>query len=114
MSRLGDLIRTERIRQKMTPKQVARKCGVSESYIVAVEKEVPIPAEPEMKLDTEAKYVIYTDETHTIKGSIGYEVDSFKVKYVNGKEVERTPLFHDSYAPTPTVIYTGVSERPLN
>ena len=37
MSRLGDLIRTERLRQKMTPKQVARKCGVSESYIVAVE-----------------------------------------------------------------------------
>ena len=37
MSRLGDLIRTERIRQKLTPKQVARKCGVSESYITAVE-----------------------------------------------------------------------------
>lgn len=37
MSRLGDLIRTERIRQRMTPKQVAKKCGVSESYIVAVE-----------------------------------------------------------------------------
>ena len=29
MSRLGDLIRTERLRSKMTPKQVARKCGVS-------------------------------------------------------------------------------------
>ena len=37
MSRLGDLIRTERLRQKLTPKQVARKCGVSESYILAVE-----------------------------------------------------------------------------
>ena len=37
MSRLGDLIRTERIRHKLTPKQVAKKCGVSESYIVAVE-----------------------------------------------------------------------------
>jgi len=37
MSRLGDLIRTERLRQKMTPKQVARKCGVSESYLIAVE-----------------------------------------------------------------------------
>ena len=36
MSRLGDLIRTERIRQNMTPKQVAKKCGFSESYIVAV------------------------------------------------------------------------------
>ncbi len=37
MSRLGDLLRTERLRQKMTPKQVAKKCGVSESYIIAVE-----------------------------------------------------------------------------
>ena len=37
MSRLGDLIRTERLRSKMTPKQVARKCGVSESYLLAVE-----------------------------------------------------------------------------
>lgn len=37
MSRLGDLIRTERIRLKLTPKQVARKCGVSESYLMAVE-----------------------------------------------------------------------------
>ena len=37
MSRLGDLIRTKRIRQRLTPKQVARKCGVSESYILAVE-----------------------------------------------------------------------------
>ncbi len=37
MSRLGDLIRTERLRQKLTTKQVARKCGVSESYLAAVE-----------------------------------------------------------------------------
>ena len=37
MSRLGDLIRTERVRQNMTLKQVAKKCGVSESYLAAVE-----------------------------------------------------------------------------
>ncbi len=37
MSRLGDLIRTERLRAKMTPKQVAKKCGVAENYIIAVE-----------------------------------------------------------------------------
>ena len=37
MSRLGDLIRTERVRQHMTLKQVAKKCGVSESYLEAVE-----------------------------------------------------------------------------
>ena len=33
MSRLGDLILLERTRQKLTRKQVARKCGVSEGYI---------------------------------------------------------------------------------
>ena len=82
--------------------------------IKTVEKTVPIPAEVETKVDKDAQYVIYTDETHTIKGSVGYEVDSYKVKYVDGKEVERTPLYHDSYAPTPTVVYTGASERPLN
>ena len=37
MSRLGDLIKTERLRQKMTPKQVAKKCSVAESFIIDVE-----------------------------------------------------------------------------
>ena len=37
MSRLGDLIKTERLRQRMTPKQVAKKCGVAETFIVDVE-----------------------------------------------------------------------------
>ena len=37
MSRLGDLIRLERTRQKLTYKQAARKCGVSEKYLEEVE-----------------------------------------------------------------------------
>ena len=37
MSRLGDLIRLERTRQGMTFKQVAKKCGVSEKYLMEVE-----------------------------------------------------------------------------
>ena len=49
MSRLGDLIRTERVRQKMTPKQVARKCGVSESYIMAVEAGTRIIADDQAR-----------------------------------------------------------------
>lgn len=49
MSRLGDLIRTERIRQKMTPKQVARKCGVSESYILSVEAGTRIIADDQAR-----------------------------------------------------------------
>lgn len=49
ISRLGDLIRTERIRQKMTTKQVARKCGVSESYLQAVEAGTRIIADDQAR-----------------------------------------------------------------
>ena len=49
MSRLGDLIRTERIRQKMTPTQVAKKCGVAESFIVAVEAGTRIIADDQAR-----------------------------------------------------------------
>ena len=49
MSRLGDLIRTERVRVKMTPKQVAKKCGVAESFIVAVEAGTRIIADDQAR-----------------------------------------------------------------
>ena len=67
MSRLGDLIRTERIRQRMTPKQVAKKCGVSESYIMAVEAGTRIIADDQarrilktigLKQQTEADFTL--------------------------------------------------------
>lgn len=38
MSRLGDLILAERSRQKLTRKQVAKKCGIAESYLKDVEE----------------------------------------------------------------------------
>ena len=38
MSRLGDLLRTERLRRNMTLKQVARLGGVSEGYLKDVEE----------------------------------------------------------------------------
>lgn len=80
--------------------------------IVAVTTEVPIP-EPTVVPDTKAEHVIYTDETFTVEGSVGYEVDSYKVKYLNGEEVERTFLYHDTYKVVQPVTYVGVSERPL-
>ncbi len=49
MSRLGDLIRTERIRAKMTPKQVAKKCGIAESYLMAVEAGTRIIADDQAR-----------------------------------------------------------------
>ena len=67
MSRLGDLIRTERIRQNLTPKQVAKKCGVSESYLLAVEAGTRIIADDQarrilkkigLKQQTEAEFTL--------------------------------------------------------
>ncbi len=80
--------------------------------LVATQTELPIP-EATMVPDKKAEHVIYSDETHTVAGRIGYEVDSYKIKYVNGEEVERTHMYHDLYEPVAPVIYTGVSERPI-
>ncbi|MDR1570217.1 MAG: XRE family transcriptional regulator [Oscillospiraceae bacterium] len=37
MSRLGDLLKLERTRRGLTPKQVAKLCGVAEKYLIDVE-----------------------------------------------------------------------------
>jgi len=37
MNRVSEMIKAQRIKANMTPKQLAKKCGVSESYILDVE-----------------------------------------------------------------------------
>lgn len=49
MSRIGDKIKKEREKKGLTPKQVARKCGVSESFILDVESGKKIIAEKQLK-----------------------------------------------------------------
>lgn len=56
MSRLGDLLRTERMRRKMTLKQVAKLGGVSEGYLKDVE---------------EGKRIIADDQARRILKKIG-------------------------------------------
>lgn len=81
--------------------------------IVAVTKEIPIP-EATIIPDKTGQHVVYTDDKpYTVAGKVGYEVDSYKVKYVNGEEVERTFMYHDTYSPVQPVTYVGVNERPL-
>ena len=67
MSRLGDLIRLERTRQGLTHKQVARKCGVSDKYLMEVEAGTRIIADDQarrilkvmgMKEHTEADFTL--------------------------------------------------------
>ena len=49
MSRLGDLIRLERTRQGLTHKQVAKKCGVSDKYLMEVEAGTRIIADDQAR-----------------------------------------------------------------
>lgn len=82
--------------------------------LVATQTEVPIP-EATIVPDKEAAHVIYVDDVpYTEPGRIGYEVDSYKIKCVNGTEVERTHMYHDTYAPVQPITYVGVSERPIS
>lgn len=67
MSRLGDLIHLERTRQGLTAKQVARKCGISDKYLLEVESGKRIIADDQarrilrsmgMKEQTEADFTL--------------------------------------------------------
>lgn len=58
MSRLGDLLRTERLRRKMSLKQVAKLGGVSESYLKDVE---------------EGKRIIADDQARRILKKVGLQ-----------------------------------------
>lgn len=85
------------------------------TYDLAVtQMEVPAPTDIKLVPDEDGEYVLYTDEIKTVvKAEPGYEVDSFFVKYQDGKEVERIPAYHDSYAPVQQEDYVGINERPL-
>ena len=68
--------------------------------------------EDEIRKDTKAQYVTYTDEEYEYSaGREGHVTQSYKVKYVNGVAVERTPMYKDTYKAAPRVVYVGVEER---
>lgn len=73
---------------------------------------LPIPDEPKYIKDKKQEYVTYKDqEKQTSKGKEGYVVDSYRLKFVNGHEVERTFLYTDRYEAKPKVIYVGTLDR---
>lgn len=81
--------------------------------LVAETVEIPVP-EPTVMPDKKAEFVIYTDELHEFeKGAVGYEVDSYRIKCVDGQEVERVPMYHDTYPAVQPVTYVGIYERPI-
>ena len=88
MSRLGDLIRTERIRQKLTPKQVARKCGVSESYLLAVEAGTRIIADDQARRILKSIGLKQQNEAEFTLDDIAATVDLAQVQPKMGAAVQ--------------------------
>ena len=70
------------------------------------------PGEDIIVQDKKAEYVTYTDQEYVErKARKGYVVESYRVKYVGGVEVERTLLYTDTYEARAKRIYVGVTER---
>ena len=91
MSRLGDLIRTERIRQKLTPKQVARKCGVSESYLMAVEAGTRIIADDQARRILKTIGLKQQNEAEFTLDDIAVTVDLAQVQPRLAEAVKKPP-----------------------
>ena len=87
--------------------------GDGVSYKLQAEEIEFLPRETEIRKDTKGEYdVTYTDEqVVTAEGRDGHVTQSYRVKYQNGVEVERVPLYTDTYKASPTVIYVGTQER---
>ena len=80
MSRLGDLIRTERIRQKLSLKQVAKKTGVSEGYLQAVEAGTRIIADDQARRILKAIGLKQQNEAEFTLDDIASTVDLVQVQ----------------------------------
>ncbi len=89
--------------------------GVKYELEAAVTEELLPNPEPELIQDKEGKYALYTDEmVEKRKASNGCLVDSWRVTYLNGEEVERVHMYTDRYDPKTQQFYVGVNERPLD
>lgn len=83
--------------------------------IVTEETVIPAPEEAEIKRDKDAKYVMYKDEQYVLQEAAdGVSVQSWRVKYENGVEVNREDLYTDVYAAKQQIIYVGTRERPMD
>ncbi len=90
MSRLGDLIKTERMRQGLTHKQVAKKCGVAESYLADVEAGTRIIADDQARRILKSIGLTQQSEADFTLDDIAATVDLQTVQPVIKKVVQES------------------------
>ena len=105
MSRLGDLILLERTRQKLTRKQVARKCGVSEGYIKDVEEGRRIIQ------DDQARRILKTLGTSQ-KNEAEFSLDEIAATVDLGTLAPAKPAFQPKEEPKPEPKPEPKKEQP--
>lgn len=91
MSRLGDLIRLERTRQGLTHKQVARKCGVSDKYLMEVEAGTRIIADDQARRILKTMGLQQHNESDFTLDDIAATVDLQSAMPSIAKAVEKAP-----------------------
>lgn len=102
MSRLGDLLRTERLRREMTLKQVSRLSGVSAQYLQAVEEgKKIIPDDQARRILKKIGLTEQTEQGFTLD-DIAATVDLHTVQPATSnvsqsqQPVEAVPVFRDT------------------
>lgn len=67
---------------------------------------------PKYVRDTDGKYATYTDEQVSVSDpKEGYEYKTYRVEYLNGKQVSRTEIGTCTYPAQQEKIYVGVKKR---
>lgn len=91
----------------------AHEEGVSYDLVAETVEILPAPTEPEYVEDKTGTHVIYIDEKPVVKrkASDGVIVETYKVKYLNGEEIERTFVARDTYKAKSQQLWVGVTDR---
>ncbi len=77
------------------------------------EYEVVAPPPPEIRQDTEGRYVTYKDERYThVPTRNGYKIRIYRDYVEDGKVVETELLDDHYYRPIAGIFYAGVKDRP--
>ena len=89
--------------------------GVTYGLVAQTVEVLPAPVDPEYYEDKTGEHVLYIDDPPVERraASDGYVVETYKVKYVNGKEAERTFVARDTYKAKSQQLWVGIKERPL-
>ena len=112
MSRLGDLLRTERLRRKLTYKQVARLGGVSEGYLKDVEEGKRIIADDQARRILKKMGLSEQNEAGFTLDDIAATVDLQTVKPAEASAPVRRP--EKKPQPEAEAVYSEQSDKQVS